>query len=74
MDKTIIKFAAVRRLVHDRSGLQVSDEAIALLERHLAQIIEEAEAQTTRRDRRRLDGIIMRAVLHDYQSRKKEVE
>jgi len=62
---TLLKSSAVRRRVHERSGVQVSDDALEVLERHLEAIISKAEDQTASRDRKRLDGITMRAVVHD---------
>ena len=56
---TIIKAAAVRRGL----AVQISPEALAVLERHVGALLTEGERLTLEDERRRLDGITMRRCL-----------
>ncbi|GAG84928.1 unnamed protein product [marine sediment metagenome] len=62
MNKTqmLLKAAAVRR---DLDGVQMSPEALRILERHVQGILLEAKEQTLADRRRRIDGVTMRRVL-----------
>ena len=62
--KALLKASAVRRLLRGRSGVQVSPEAVEVLDRHVKEVIEKAEVATVKEGRRRLDGVLMRRVLH----------
>ncbi|GAI93515.1 unnamed protein product, partial [marine sediment metagenome] len=56
---TLIKASAVRRKI----GLQVSPEALDVLERHISTLLSEAERSTIKEGRHRVDGIAMRRCL-----------
>jgi hypothetical protein len=62
--KALVKASAVRRLLRGRSGVQVSPEALDVLDRHVRQLLDMAEKATVKDERRRLDGVLMRRVLH----------
>lgn len=58
--KALVKASAVRRELRLRSGIQVSPEALDVLDRHVRSILAEAEKATVKDNRRRLDGVVMR--------------
>ena len=55
--KSLLKASAVRR---EMTGLQVSPEALAVLDRHIRAVLAEVAKATLAEDRRRVDGIVMR--------------
>ena len=59
-NKPLVKASAVRRELRSSSGIQVSPEALDVLDRHVRTILTEAEKATIKDDRRRLDGVVMR--------------
>lgn len=56
---TLLKASAVRR----KLDVQVSPEALDVLDRHVRQVLDQAEKATVEDGRRRLDGILMRRCL-----------
>jgi hypothetical protein len=58
--KALVKGSAVRRELRTRSGIQVSPEALDVLDRHVRAVLDKAEKATIEDNRRRLDGVVMR--------------